>query len=108
MAGDRHHSRVTTEAARLLGLQIREARARRRWTQSQLADRIGVSTVTVGKIERGDLSVALGTALEAAVLVGVPLFTGDADARQAERRHVEDRLALLPRRVRDHQVDDDF
>ena len=104
----RHHSRVTHEVARLLGLEIREGRARRRWTQSQLADRIGVSTVTVGKIERGDLSVALGTALEAATLVGVPLYSGDADVKQVERRRLEDRLTLLPQRVRPRPVDDDF
>lgn len=97
------------EAARLLGLSVAIGRRERRWTQRELADRLGVSEVTVRKVERGDPSVALGTTLEAAVLVGAPLFDADADRRALAVARATDRLALLPATVhRPQPVDDDF
>ena len=50
------------------------ARRERRWTLAELAERVGVSVVTIRKVERGDPTVALGTAFEAAVIAGVVLF----------------------------------
>ena len=108
MAERRHLSRTTTDAARLLGLQVQEGRRLRGWTQAELAERVGVSVVTLSKVERGDPSVALGTALESAVLVGVPLFTGDAAGLRSAERQLGERLALLPERVRARPIDDDF
>lgn len=98
------------EAARLLGALVRQGRHDRRWTQRDLAERVGVSEVTLGKVERGDPGVALGTALEAAALVGVPLFGAEASEVRASREQVEGRLALLPSSVRRRlrPVDDDF
>jgi transcriptional regulator with XRE-family HTH domain len=97
------------EAARLLGARIRLARLERRWTLQQLAERVGVTRVTMRKVERGDLTVGLGAAFEAAAVVGVPLFHDDAARRSLEARHVGDRLALLPQAVREPvEVDDDF
>lgn len=96
------------DAARVLGAQIAAARRRRRWTAVRLAEQVNVSLPTLRKIERGDPSVALGTVLDAAVAVGVPLFGSDVD-RLAE--HIEDRVALLPDRVTpisDEGLDDDF
>jgi len=53
--------------------------------------------------------VRLGTAFEAASLVGVPLFSEDASRRALERERLDDRLAVLPQRVREpRRVDDDF
>lgn len=96
------------DAARILGAQISAARKRRRWTAHRLAAQINVSLPTLRKIENGDPSVALGTVLDAAVAVGVPLFGSDVE-RLAD--HVEDRIALLPSRVTpigDEGLDDDF
>jgi transcriptional regulator with XRE-family HTH domain len=105
----RTYSPVTRDAARLLGARVRLARRERRWTIQELAERVGVSHVTMRKIERGDLTVALGVALEAATIVGVPLFHVDRDRRRLEARHVDDRLALLPQAVRKPtEIDDDF
>lgn len=83
-------------------------RTQREWTVEDLARRVGVSPVTVRKVERGDPTVALGTAFEAAVLVGVELFTDDRARLAAEERRVEAFLTLLPSRVRQAPVDDDF
>jgi transcriptional regulator with XRE-family HTH domain len=104
------YSPLTVEAARLLGQQVRSARLERGRTIDDLAERVGVSHVTIRKIERGDVTVGLGVALEAAVLSGVPLFHEDIDRRRAESRGLADRLALLPERARRREVtvDDDF
>lgn len=69
---------------------------------------MGVSENTIRKVERGDPSVALGTAFEAASLVGVRLFSEDAATRAREAEYVDARLAVLPKRVRRGAVDDDF
>lgn len=100
---------VSVEAGGLLGAQVRAARVRRGWTLRELAERVGATPGTIGKVERGDLTVGLGVAFDAAVLVGVPLFFEDRPrlAREAERE--VERLALLPQRVRpDREVDDAF
>lgn len=99
----------TLEAARLLGERVRLGRRERRWTLQELAERVGVSIPTMRKVERGDPSVGLGTAFEAATLTGVPLFHPDSSRLSLEAARVEDRLAVLPRLVRKPvEVDDDF
>lgn len=98
------------EAARVLGLQIAQARRERRWTAEELAARVNISPVTLRKVERGDPTVALGTALEVATLVGVRLFGAEPSELSDLAAREQDRLALLPDRVRvpQHPPDDDF
>jgi len=104
-----NYSPRTIEAAELLGTQVRIGRLERRWTIEELAERVGVSVVTLRKIERGDPSVGLGVAFEAATLTGVPLFYEDRSRLAAELRRAEDRLAVLPSRARKPRViHDDF
>lgn len=96
------------DVLRVLGAQINAARTRRRWTTARLAEQINVSLPTLRRIERGDPRVAIGSVLDAAVAVGVPLYGSDVD-RLAE--HIEDRIALLPDRITtigDEGLDDDF
>ena len=105
----RTYSSTTTEALRLLGARVRLGRSERRWTVAELAERVGVSEVTMLKVEHGDPGVRLGIAFEAAALVGVPLFDVEPSRRAMEASRTEDRLAVLPRRVRKPtQIDDDF
>lgn len=105
----RVYSPLTLEAAKLLGASVRLGRRQRRWTVAELAERAGVSEATMLKVEHGDPGVRLGIAFEAAVLVGVPLFGEDPSRRALEAARVEDRLALLPQRVRQPlEADDDF
>ena len=108
MARPRTTSPVTREAAALLGARVRLGRRERRWTVAELAERVGVSVPTIEKVERGDLTVALGTALEAATLMGVALFDEDPDRRSLEAERIASRLALLPKAVRRPTIDDDF
>lgn len=102
-------SPATIEAMELLGARVKLARRERRWTLQELADRVGVTAVTMRKVERGDASVRLGVAFEAATVVGVPLFHQDHLRLSLEAARVEDRLAVLPRLVRKPtKIDDDF
>lgn len=106
----RTYSSYTIDAAQLLGAQVRNARHERRWSAQELADRIGISRVTLHKVEQGDPGVGLGIAFEAAALVGVPLFEEDPARLSASAAQVKDRLALLPQRIRarGEPVKDDF
>lgn len=103
---------MARDAARLLGAQVAAARRRRGETAAALAARAGISPVTLRKVERGDPGVALGTALDVAALVGLPLFGADGPGRMAELAdRAGDRLALLAARVvpvSDEGLDDDF
>ena len=102
-------SPITIEAAGLLGSRVRLARRERRWTVEQLAERVGVTHTTIRKVERGDLTVALGTAFEAAAVLGVTLFHEDEARRSLEAGRIADRLSVLPKAVRAvAEVDDDF
>lgn len=106
----RPHSPYAVDAARLLGERIRAARLRRRWSQEDLAGRAGVTPNTLRKVERGDPSVALGTAFELAALLNVPLFYDDSSRMTLELDRVAAQNALLPQRVRSSSraVNDDF
>lgn len=109
MANIRSYHPVTAEAARLLGAEIRAARIERGWTLTEFADRVGVTHVTARKIERGDPSVGLGLAFDAAVLAAVPLFFEDRPRLALETARAEEKVALLPRRVRPvRDIDDAF
>lgn len=105
--------RGAADAAAVLGQQIKAARVVRKWTATELADRIGVDRRTVAAIEAGDSRVSLGNAFNAADIVGVPLFGAEDRADLARlRREGRDRLALLPTRVakprKKAETDDDF
>ncbi len=103
------YSRQTEAAAKLLGEQVRLGRLSRRWTVEELAERAGVNHGTIRKVERGDLTVGLGPALEAAVLVGVPLFADEPDGLGSALREVRADLAMIPSRARRPKaVDVDF
>jgi transcriptional regulator with XRE-family HTH domain len=97
---ERAYPETVRDAARLLGALVREGRIDRRWTVSELADRGGISKNTVTKVEHGDPSVALGTAFDLAVLVGVSLFYEDRSRLRGESRAARERVALIGQRVR--------
>lgn len=108
---ERSYSRYTKEAAALLGQHIQLARKQRRLTEADLADRAGISRRTLQKLEKGDLTIAIGFAFEVAALTGVKLFDADSSKLTQDRDRIQDKIALLPKRVRKPQnedVDDDF
>lgn len=60
---------VTEDDAKRLGAAVRDARERRRLTQTELAEAVGVSLRTIGNVERGETAPQLRhrAALEAAL-----------------------------------------
>lgn len=111
MAKKRHtYTRLTTDAAQVLGTLIARARRARGWTAAELGERVGVSARTISNLEHGSPTVALGTAFEAATMLGVPLFAAEGPELAALARQGRETLALLPSRVYHPRtpVDDDF
>jgi len=51
--------------------EVRGFRARRGWTQAQLADRAGVSATLIYELERGRANPTLGTLVKIAAALGV-------------------------------------
>jgi transcriptional regulator with XRE-family HTH domain len=89
----------TVEAAKIFGLQVAQARRRRRMTVAELCERVQASPVTVRKVERGDPTVAMGIAFECASILGIELFGVDGDRLPSILAREEDRYRLLPSRV---------
>lgn len=54
-----------------LGKRLRAARLRRKMTQPMLAERVGVSVPTIGKLEDGDPSTSLATMLRVLTVLGL-------------------------------------
>ena len=87
-------------ALRKLGLDIRDARRRRRIPMELFAERARISRTTLTKVEKGDESVALG--IYAAVLFVLGLVDGLGNvadpATDTLGRSIEERT--LPKRIR--------
>lgn len=103
-------SPMTRDAVAVVGQLVAAERRRQRRTAVDLSARAGISRDTLYRVERGDPAVAIGTALELLVLLGVPLFDTDADGLARQVASGRQLRALLPDRVRSgaRQPDDDF
>jgi transcriptional regulator with XRE-family HTH domain len=110
MAKQRACSKFAKEAVQLLGKQIRLARKQRKWSEQNLADRAGISRATLQKIEKGEMTCAIGLVFETAVLVGINLFEHEKIPLSLNLENVNLRIALLPQRIRPKTkvADDDF
>lgn len=62
------------EVVRLIENRIRVLRAERKWTQQDLADRLGITRQTVASIENGKYSLSLKLAFEIARVFEVNLL----------------------------------
>ena len=87
-------------AIRKLGQDIRDARARRRLPAALVAERAGITRVTLHKLEKGELGVSVG--ILGSVLLALDLLNGlqnlaDAQNDPLGRMLEEERL---PQRVR--------
>jgi transcriptional regulator with XRE-family HTH domain len=104
---------VAVRALAQLGENLAIARARRRESQRQWADRIGVSIPTLIRMERGEASVSVGVYATALWLIGRmdalaeladPAHDRGAlerDVRQARRRKVWSRESIQRRVLRE-------
>jgi DNA-binding XRE family transcriptional regulator len=58
-------------ALKKLGKDIKEARIRRSITVAMMAERAGVTAITIAKVERGDPSVSFGTCATVVFILGM-------------------------------------
>lgn len=110
MKKKRTYSKYAHEAVLLLGKQIKLNRKQRKWSEQNLADRVGISRATLKKIERGEMSPSIGLVFEAATLVGVNLFEQDKIPLSVSINQSNEKIALLPQRIQTKTkvLDDDF
>lgn len=104
-------SRPTKDALTILAAMIRAARIQRGMSAAKLAERIGVSRGAIQRLEAAEPGTSIGTAFEAAIVLGIPLFDVAADDLATLRKQKQDVNALLPQRafLASHgDIDNDF
>ena len=87
-----------------LGARIRAARLRRRLSQTEMAERVGVSRPTLRSLERGDLSVGLGVLVRALGVLGLEDDLARVAADDEVGRRLVDAAATPARRTKSDGV----
>lgn len=82
-----------------LGADIRVARLRRSLTAEQVAERAGLSRLTVHRIEQGSPSVAIGSYLQVLVILGLEDGLGKAASVDVLGRRLQDLGLSAQKRV---------
>lgn len=83
-----------------LGQRLREARLRRRFTATLVAERADISRQTLTKVERGDPAVTLGTYVRVLVVVGLEKDLALVAKDDVVGRRLQDAQLEAPRRAR--------
>jgi transcriptional regulator with XRE-family HTH domain len=83
-----------------LGQRLRDARLRRRYTASLVAERADISRQTLTKVERGDPAVTLGTYVRVLVVVGLESDLALVAKDDVVGRRLQDAELGVPRRGR--------
>lgn len=82
-----------------LGQRLREARLRRRFTVTQVAERASVSRPTLNKVEQGDPAVTMGTYLRVLAVLGLENDLDQVAAHDPVGRRLQDAELNVPRRA---------
>jgi len=90
----------TALALKALGEAVRRSRRRRRWTQEQLAKRIGASDRTIRQLERGMPSVTIGVLAAVLEIFGLH--------QQLTELLANDRVEVTRRTGKAKKLDADF
>jgi len=102
------------ESIKEMGELIACARKEKRWTQEEMARRIGVSRMTVVRMEKGAPEVAAGLYLIAAWLLGLPVLSwqvmGEERGNTMTGSILTKLRSTLPERVKKSRgkIDNDF
>lgn len=80
-----------------LGTRLRAARMRRGMTQGQLAERVGVSIPTIGKLEGGEPSTSLATMLRVLTILDLGADVDLIAAEDTLGRSLQDSQLKPPR-----------
>ena len=86
--------------AEALGERLRFARLRRHMSATELAERMGVSRMTLYSLEKGDLSVGLGVLVRALGVLGLDEDLDQVAADDELGRRLVDAAARPARRVK--------
>ncbi len=65
------------KSAKEFGALVRSEREKRRWNQSQLAERVGVSLPWISQFERGKPTAQIDLVLKTLKALDIPLWAGD-------------------------------
>lgn len=84
---------------RELGQRLREARLRRRFTVTQVAERADVSRPTMNKVEQGDAAVTMGTYLRVLAVLGLENDVSLLAGVDPVGRRLQDAQLTVPRRA---------
>jgi len=76
------------------GALVRSERKKRRWSQEDLANRVGVSPLWISQFERGKSSAQIGLVMRTLKALGIKLWAGDGP-RNFDRTTVVDLDALV-------------
>lgn len=98
---------ASQDALAVMGQLVRMLRIKQGITLEALAGRVSVSKQTMINIEKGAPGVAIGSVFNAAVEVGVPLFSPDETEVARMRRRGDEVLSLMPARVETEKINDD-
>ena len=101
-------SNVTRHIVKYLGHAINIARKERKMSESELAERLGVRETFVQEIQKGDPNIAVGSYIEAATILGIPLLGGDANHIRNLTSMLGYMNRLIPERTRNKDLHDDF
>jgi len=102
-------SKTAHDAVAILGQMIRAARMKRKMTAQELAIRVNVSRGVIQRIEKGHPGTLIGTAFEAAVVLGIPLFDVAAPDLNRLLKHQQEINVLLPKRAyQTSQIEPDY
>lgn len=103
-------SQSTEVALCFLGSLIKASRQQRKFSQNELADRLGVTRQTVVNIEKGSAKVSIGTVFEAARVVGIPILCDNNKQLNQWQQVLNGFNALLPSKThhKKSELDDDF
>jgi transcriptional regulator with XRE-family HTH domain len=99
MKSPSHVSSHAQEALGVLASMIRAARMQRGMTSTELATRTGVSRGVIQRLEAAEPGTAIGTAFEAAVVLGIPLFDTAPERLATLLDQHRKMAALLPQRA---------
>lgn len=92
-------SKPAHDAVAILGQMIKAARMKRKMTAQELATRTNVSRGVIQRIEAGEPGTSIGTAFEAAVVLGIPLFDVGTPDLNRLLKHQQEINVLLPKRA---------
>src|SRR5262249_26755985 len=67
--------RVVPHVRKFLGQRLRELRKSRKYSQTRLAERSGLSGKFIGEVERGEKSISIDSLYRVSVALAVPLAT---------------------------------